>query len=54
MCGLQEPAGAVFINPARYLNGRIPQSTKSGPVLFAVMVNDLVQSWEPTLNSRMI
>ena len=28
-----------------YLNGGIPQGAKLGPVLFAVMVNDLVQSW---------
>ena len=28
-----------------YVNGGIHQGTKLGPVLFAVMVNDLVQSW---------
>ena len=27
------------------LNGGIPQGTKLGPVLFAFMVNDLVQRW---------
>ena len=36
------------------LNGGIPQDTKLGPMLFAVMVNDLVQSWAPALNSWMI
>lgn len=29
------------------LNGGIPQGTKIGPLLFAVMVNDLVSSWSP-------
>ena len=28
-----------------YLNGGILLGTKLGPVLFVVMVNDLVQSW---------
>ena len=28
-----------------YLNGGLPHGTKLSPVLFAVMVNDLVQSW---------
>lgn len=30
-----------------YLNGEIQQGTKLGPILFAVMVNDLVSSWGP-------
>lgn len=29
------------------LNGGIPQGTKIGPLLFAVMVNELVSSWSP-------
>ena len=36
--------GASVSTPL-YLNGGIPQGTKLGPVLFAAMVNDLVQSW---------
>ena len=29
------------------VNGGIPQGTRLGPVLFAVMVNDLMSSWPP-------
>ena len=36
--------GALVSAPL-YLNGGIPRGTKLGPVLFAVMVNELVQSW---------
>ena len=36
--------GSDFSN-IRSLNGGIPQGTKLGPVLFAVIVNDLVNTW---------
>ena len=31
----------------QYINGGIPQSTKLGPILFAVMVNELLSAWGP-------
>ena len=36
---------SASVSAPLYLNGGIPQGTKLGPVLFAVMVKDLVQSW---------
>ena len=34
----------------RSLNGGIPQRTKLGPVLFSVMVSDLVSTWPKRAN----
>jgi hypothetical protein len=31
----------------QYINGGIPQVTKLGPILFAVMVNELLSAWGP-------
>ena len=50
-CFLQGRSQFVTILPATsspvVLNGGIPQGTTIGPLLFAVMVNDLVSSWSP-------
>ena len=35
----------VLVSAPLYLNGGIPQGTKLGPMLFADMDNDLIQSW---------
>lgn len=34
---------------SKSLNGGIPQGTKLSPILFAVMVDDLVHSWGPRI-----
>ena len=34
---------------SRSLNGGIPQGTKLSPILFAVMVDNLVRSWGPRI-----
>ena len=50
-CFLQGRSQFVTISPATsspmVLNGGIPQGTKIGPLLFAVMVNDLISTWSP-------
>ena len=33
----------------QYTNGGIPQGTKVAPILFAVMVNDLISTWGPRI-----
>jgi len=35
------------LSPYLDLNDAIPQGTKLGPILFAIMANDLVSSWGP-------
>ena len=36
-----------FSSLPKHLNGGIPQGTKLAPLLFAIMVNDLVNDWRP-------
>ena len=43
--GAQVTRVGTSVSAPLYLNGEIPYGTILGPVLFAVMVNDLVQSW---------
>ena len=45
--GVHETDKLCPTSTARVLNGGIPQGTKLGPLLFAIMVNDLVSSWVP-------
>lgn len=35
------------MHPHFNINGNIPQGTKLGPILFAVMVNELLCAWGP-------
>ena len=41
----QDTLAGASVSAPLYRDGGIPQGTKLGLVLFAVMVNDLVQSW---------
>jgi hypothetical protein len=34
---------------AQNINGGIPQGTNLAPILFAVMVNDLISTWGPRI-----
>ena len=43
----QRVATATSSSTSRFLNGRIPQGTKLGPILFAIMINDHIPSWGP-------
>ena len=33
-------------SPWKKINGRLPQGTKLGPLLFAIMVNSLLKDWQ--------
>ncbi len=37
----------IHASTLQYINGGIPQCTKLGPLLFAVMVNELLSMWGP-------
>ena len=38
-----------FTSTEQYTNGGIPQGTKLAPILFAVMVSDLISTWGPRI-----
>ena len=41
----------VICSSSKYLNSGIPQGTKLGPILFAVLVNRLVRDWNLRVKS---